>query len=141
MSVNEIIYIDPAIMLIDEEAISIPAGTMAVIPHVPLEHYAEEFEKQSQAESDGAGYISDCLPLPFGTILVCEQTLRRVDYPELSVLYPDGGFYEFTLPNLTKKFIVGVNPETNEVMYGDGIIYHMSIPRPEKTGQPQIVNG
>jgi hypothetical protein len=140
MAVNEIIYVDPQIMLLDEDSIAIPAGTMAVIPHVPLEHYHEEFEKKTQAESNGEEYASDCLPLPEGTILVCAQTLRRADYPELSPLFSDGGFYDFTLPDLTKKFIVGVNPESNEVMYGDGIVYYRSIPKPERTGQPQIVN-
>ena len=135
MSVNEIAYVDPALMLLDEGVVTIPVGTLAVIPHYPLDKYAEEFEKKGDED-----FVPEIPPLPSHTILACGQTLRRADYLELSPIVPDGGFYDFTLPNLTRRFILGINADTGEIMWGDGIIYFESVPKPPSLAQPQIVN-
>ncbi len=108
--VNEIAYVDPGFMLVDKEKFVIPAGTISVIPHAP-----EEF-------------IDDSV-LPHGTIFMAGQELERSLYRELSQLHPDSGsFYYFMLPDLRKKFIIGFNPDENEIQWGDGVIYYQSIP-------------
>ncbi len=90
----------------------VKAGTMAVVPH-------QNWDDQTQ---------EDLPEIPPGTLLCSGQTLPRASYPELSQLYShDGGFYQFRLPNLLAKFIVGVNPE-GEYQMGDGVIYYASVP-------------
>ena len=127
----EIAFVDPQVMVIDPEVISIPAGTMAIVPHIPEDVRYEREVQQEEATAAGQEF-EDPDPLPEGTILVAGQSLPREDYPEISPLYTEmGGFHHFTLPYLIKKFIIGINSETNEIMYGDAVIYYKTIPELE----------
>lgn len=124
MEPNEIAYVDPALMLVDPEVITIPVGLIAVIPHVEYEDAVED--DQEQMEKLGTNRI------PEFTILLGGQKLKRENYPELSPLMPDGGFYDFEVPDLIGKFIIGINATTNEIIRGDGVMYYQSIPAPVK---------
>jgi len=119
----EVAYIDPGFILLDPAVHTIPAGTMAVIPHVPGDIRDENH--RAEVEEDEL----DPNSIPNQTILVAGQSLERSLYPELSPIYAEtGGFNYFTLPYLIKKFIIGVNHDTNEIMWGDAVIYYETIP-------------
>lgn len=124
----EVFFVQPGCMP-DFEA-EIPVGTFAVIPSIDWKQHqlqreaafitgkGEEFDEQS------AGL------LPENTLICMGQVLRREDYPELSPIYAEtGGFYEFQLPDLTKKFIVGIDLEASEIQWGDGVVYYESLPK------------
>jgi len=137
MGVHEIAMVDPALMLFSEEFGTIPVGTMAVIPHVDPE--LRQQDDQRIADDLASDEISESkYPIPEGTILLAGQILSREMYTELSPVYPDGGYYNFPLPNLIKKFIIGFNVENNEILWGDGVVYYESIPKPVKTGHKDI---
>jgi hypothetical protein len=66
--------------------------------------------------------------LPEKTLVLVGQVLDREMYPELSRIYTDaGGFYQFTLPDMRERFIVGISDE-GKFLRGDGIIYYESVP-------------
>lgn len=124
----EVFLVDPKCM--PDYELEIPAGTLAVIPAVDWSEHSRmrdgayangllhEFEEANQGL------------LPQGTVVCIGQVLKREWYPELSAIYAEtGNFYEFQLPNLTKRFIISVDLETNEIQWGDGVIYYESLPK------------
>lgn len=134
MAANEIAYVDPQMMLVDNSVVTIPVGTLAVVPH---RDWDNENDEDFIVESENGDEHWDSR-LPRYTILCVGQNLPRLSYPELSPKYPDGGFYDFYLPNLSKKFIVGINSETNEIEWGDGVVYYQSVPKAEPKGHPSL---
>lgn len=119
----EIAFVDPKVMQVSSESFEIPVGTMAVIPHLTEEQWEESKDEDGNLRP-GA--------LPEKTILLAGQGLARELYPELSREYPnEGGFHHFVLPDLTKKFIIGIDADTNEIQWGDGIVYYESVPKIE----------
>lgn len=107
----EIHGVQPVVMVLPDdgfpESVEIPAGTIAVVPHALID--GEQIES-----------------LPENAIMCAGQELSNTEYPEISRLYSDtGSFYTFQLPDLRKKFIIGVNKDG--ILWGDGIIFHKSI--------------
>lgn len=89
-----------------EEA-TIKAGTMFIVP------YHEDHDEAL---------------LPDFTILLCGQQLMRDQYPQISPLFNStGGFYEFALPDLEGKFLLGFDDEGNPKM-GSGAIFYQDVP-------------
>lgn len=116
----EIAYIEPMVMSASDEP-GIKAGMMSVIPHVP--------------DEDKRMY-----EIPEGTVICAGQTLLREQYPKLSQVYASsGGFYTFTLPDLTNKFICGFNAY-GEFILGDGIVYYEDIPNTDPPSR-SVVDG
>lgn len=103
MESRPICTVNPILMNFSEKQ-PVPAGTIAVIQ-------------------------ADLEEMPEGTILLAGQMLKRDLYPELSRLYSDtGGFYDFLLPDLQNRFIIGVSQDGLPIM-GSGIIYYADWPR------------
>jgi hypothetical protein len=113
---RDVVAVDPVFISLDPHAekVQVKAGTMAVVPHMT----DEELEA-----ADDAGVLL----VPEGTVICAGQTLKREFYPKLSAIYTDAPFYEFKLPDLRGKFIVGVNAD-GEFMMGDAVIYFDDIP-------------
>lgn len=85
----------------------VEAGTLFVVPYV-----------------EGV----DGVRLPDFSILCCGQLLSRELYPELSSIYSDtGGFYEFIVPNLEGKFLLGFDLKGKPIK-GSGAVYYQSVP-------------
>lgn len=95
----------------------IPAGTMIVVPDF----------SNSLAEIEN--------PHPFQpeyTLIMCGQRLSREMYPELSELFTTtGGFYEFVLPDLERKFLLAFDADGTPLM-GSGAIFYKSVPLTEE---------
>lgn len=121
----EIAFVDPQLMsLSTENNFTIPVGTMAVIPHMTEEQWDEM--------KDENGYLRPgaLRALPEGTLILGGQSLERELYPELSREYANsGGFHHFELPDLRKKFILGIDPDTEEFQWGDGVVYYETVPK------------
>lgn len=118
----EIAFVDPQLMNVgNKETFTIPVGTMAVIPHLTEEQWDEM--------KDENGYLRPGA-LPEGTLILGGQSLERELYPELSREYANsGGFHHFELPDLRKKFILGIDPDTEEFQWGDGVVYYETVPK------------
>lgn len=130
----EILMVDPLHMQ-EFEGLVIPAGTLAVVPSQDWDEIQERWD--TRVEEDGLDHdLSEFADsqVPTGTIVCMGQMLDRKLYPELALVYADGGgFYAFQLPDLRKRFMIGVNSDTNETLWGDGIIYYQAIPhKPEE---------
>jgi len=112
-NLTEIIYNDVMYANING-AVRIKAGTFVVLP-------SDWCDETTPNEDD------DQIP-PFPDfLLVCEgQTLRREGYPGWNAPY-QGGFYDFTLPNLKDAFIVGFDPD-GEPIKGTGCVYFKDVP-------------
>lgn len=138
---DEIAAVDPRLMLLtpDENKV-IPAGTLAVIPAVDWEDHERERDEAYRA---GLGQEFDHATrdiLPEGTLLCAGQHLERSDYPELSKVYHDTGtFYEFALPNLQRRFIVGISEE-GEIQWGDGVVYYERVPKKNEPKHPSLMD-
>lgn len=129
----EVFMVDPKVMT-EFEGIEIPAGTLAIIPSIDWDKHNRERE-QAYADDVGNDFDDSNMGLlPEGTVLCAGQTLLREHYPELSRLYTEaGGFYEFQIPDMRRRFIIGVKSETNEIMWGDVVIYYDHYPaRPKR---------
>jgi hypothetical protein len=88
------------------------AGTFVVVPAVWCD--------DDRIEEDENFTFPDYL-------LVCAgQDLRRELYPGWSSEYP-GGFYDFTLPNLQGKFLLGFD-ESGQPVMGTGCVYFKDVP-------------
>jgi len=122
-TVNEIAYVEPMIMMLDEAIVTIPAGTIAVIPH------RDDWEDQSIEVDEETEEFHDPR-LPKWTLLMQGQRLKRELCPELSRQYPNEGFYDFNVPDLMKKFVLGVDEE-GEIIWGDGVVYYQDVPKKE----------
>lgn len=109
-------------ILADSDVIEIPAGTLVVVPSsMALDKEMQDFS--SQADEDLIQEFPDYL-------LVCAgQSLKRESYPGWNSVY-EGGFYDFTLPNLVNKFIVGFNAD-GEAILGTGCVYYKDVPEKE----------
>ena len=112
MEPTEIAYVEPALILLDPEKFTIPAGTIAVVPH---------------GQED----------LPQFTFRLEGQVLSRTAYPRLSPIFPDG-FYSFTVFDLRKRFVIGINSETDEIAWGDAVIYYDDVPFVKSDTQQDI---
>ncbi len=124
-SLLEIAAVDPMLLGGVLTGQQIKAGTMAVVPHIEMDDEGVETERSGI--------------LPAGTIVCAGQTLDRSLYPKLSSIYHGTGtFYEFILPDLTNKFIIGVN-EDGEYVMGDGIIYYDDIPNLDPPSRPPLL--
>ena len=111
----EIIYNDVMYANMNGE-VRIPAGTMVVLPSAWCE-----------VDSDTPRADQETIP-PFPDfLLVCEgQSLRREGYPGWNAPY-QGGFYDFTLPNLKDAFIVGFDIDGAPIK-GTGCVYYRDVP-------------
>lgn len=106
----------------ESEVIGITAGTMVVVPSymaldAELAGYPEGWEDWKE---------EDHPPLPDYLLVCAGQTLSRESYPGWNSEY-QGGFYDFTLPNLVNKFIVGFDADGKAIM-GTGCIYFRDHP-------------
>lgn len=101
----------------------IKAGTYVVLPTILCD-----------APPEGAeGFDSDFLFPDF--LLVCQgQSLKREMYPGWSAPYP-GGFYDFMLPDLRDKFVIGFNMDDGSAVFGTGCVFYKDVP--ENTDPPR----
>lgn len=84
----------------------IKAGIMFIVPH----------------------YENGEVQLPEFTILLSGQSLSRELYPALSTIFSNtGGFYDFIVPDLEGKFLLGFDDEGNPMM-GSGAIFYQDVP-------------
>ncbi len=114
----EIVTVEPMVMNRGLEP-GIKAGMMAVIPHF-------EWDRDFSENSDNA---PEPPYLPNDAVICGGQVLSRELYPELSQIFSGGGgFYEFTLPDLVGRFIIGVK-EDGTFQMGDGIVYYRDNPQ------------
>jgi hypothetical protein len=92
------------------EGVEIQAGTMIVVERTSDENAV------------------DAHIMPEGTILMAGQRLSREMYPELGGFFTEtGGFYEFQLPDLENKFLLGFG-EDNSLIMGSGAVYYQTMP-------------
>lgn len=89
----------------------IPAGTMFIVDCVD-----EIIDTEGRSHG-----------LPDFTLLLAGQNLSREMYPELSRIFSGtGGFYEFTMPDLRNKFLLGFDMDSKPI-YGSGAIYYEDV--------------
>lgn len=94
----------------------IPAGTYVVLPSSICEN----------PPPDAEGHDPYLLFPDY--LLVCQgQSLKREMYPGWSAPY-GGGFYDFTLPDLRDKFIIGFNFNDGTPVLGTGCIFYKDVP-------------
>ena len=126
----EVVYVEPMVLQASSEP-GIKAGMMAVVPHI-TDEMNDHWDEYTTVEQPDPENWPENAPLPYGAVVCAGQSLSRADYPRLSaVFHGTGGFYEFELPNLVKKFILGVD-EDGEFILGDGIVYYLDIPSTER---------
>lgn len=101
----------------ESDSIGITAGTMVVIPsEIALDGELRDFQPRKGNHESLPEYL-----------LVCAgQSLKRDNYPGWNSAF-EGGFYDFTLPNLVDRFIVGFDADGKPIM-GTGCIYWHDIP-------------
>lgn len=105
----------------DSDVIEIPAGTMVVVPsEIALDDELLDFKRDDTEVRE---------PLPEYLLVCAGQSLKRELYPGWNSEF-DGGFYDFTLPNLVNKFIVGFDADGNPIK-GTGCIYWRDHPEKE----------
>jgi hypothetical protein len=100
----------------ETDVLEIPAGTFVVMPSAQV----LDGEMKDEVEN------TEMETLPEYLIVCAGQKLKRELYPGWSAPY-EGGFYDFDLPDLVNKFILGFDPDGNAIM-GTGCVYYKSLP-------------
>lgn len=109
----KVVILQPKVVDVPE-GVEIPAGVMSAVPSVPWEL------EENIGEGDKV--------LPDFTISCSGQYLTRELYPELHSEYlSSGGFHQFQLPSLERKFLMGF--DQHGPILGDAIVYFQSYPQ------------